>query len=176
MNKVIEGGDLMVFVENESIALATNHTMTISVDTKDKSTKDSGSKWQAFEASVLTWSIKSENLFSVDGKHGIGYDVMFDYMIQRKPVTIVFSLKNVGEAENYNQQMQVPGDGWSPGGAVCINMFGQALITNLEANAPNGDNASFSVDFTGIGPLQNISAVFLDDESETAAIGPENKE
>ena len=45
MNKVIKGGDLMVFVGEQSIALATNHTLTISADTKETSSKDSGGKW-----------------------------------------------------------------------------------------------------------------------------------
>lgn len=45
MNNVIKGGDLMVFADNKSIALATNHTLTISADTKETSSKDSGGKW-----------------------------------------------------------------------------------------------------------------------------------
>lgn len=45
MNKVIKGADLMIFADSKSIALATNHTLTISADTKETSSKDSGGKW-----------------------------------------------------------------------------------------------------------------------------------
>lgn len=156
----------MVFVEDESIALATNHTLTISVETKETTSKDSGCKWQTSQAGLISWSMKSENMFSVDGTHGIGYDVLFDYMVQRKPVTVVFSSKSVSEDESYEEGMQVPEEGWFPWGAVGVTMAGQVIITNLEANAPNGDNATFTVDFTGVGSLQNVSASYLVDDAE----------
>jgi hypothetical protein len=31
------------------------------------------------------------------------------------------------------------------------------IITNLEKNAPNGDNATFTVDFTGVGELKKVT-------------------
>ena len=42
---VIKGGDLMLFVGGKSIAYATSHTLSISADTKENSSKDSGGKW-----------------------------------------------------------------------------------------------------------------------------------
>jgi hypothetical protein len=31
------------------------------------------------------------------------------------------------------------------------------VITNLEMNAPNGENATMKVDFTGVGELKKVS-------------------
>ena len=61
---VIKGSDLMLFVEGKSIAYATNHTLTISADTKETSSKDSGGKWQTSEVGILSWTCSSENLYA----------------------------------------------------------------------------------------------------------------
>lgn len=31
------------------------------------------------------------------------------------------------------------------------------IITNIDVNAPNGDNATFKVDFTGVGALTKVA-------------------
>ncbi len=59
---ITKGGDLMLFVGGKSIAYATNHTLSISADTKETSTKDSGGLWQTSEVGMLSWSCSSENL------------------------------------------------------------------------------------------------------------------
>ena len=38
-NEIINGSDLMVFVDNKSIALATSHSLSISAETVDTSNK-----------------------------------------------------------------------------------------------------------------------------------------
>ena len=42
---VIKGGDLMLFVNGKSIGFATSHTLSISAETKETTSKDSGGKW-----------------------------------------------------------------------------------------------------------------------------------
>jgi len=73
---VTKGGDLMLFVNGKSIAFATNHTLSISADTKETSTKDSGGLWQTSEVGMLSWSCSSENLMG-NPMAGIGYDELF---------------------------------------------------------------------------------------------------
>ena len=41
-NEIINGSDLMVFVDNKSIALATSHSLSISAETVDTSNKGVG--------------------------------------------------------------------------------------------------------------------------------------
>lgn len=146
----------MVFADNKSIALATNHTLTISADTKETSSKDSGGKWQTSEAGVLSWTMKSENLFSAEGTAGLTYQALFEKMIARKPVDLVFSLEGNSTDLDDNKKDEVPTTGWTAKSG--FGYTGKALITNLEANAPNGDNATFTIDFTGVGELKKVSA------------------
>lgn len=108
---VIKGGDLMLFVGGKSIAYATSHTLTISADTKETSSKDSGGKWQTSEVGVLSWTCSSENLCG-DTEAGIGFDELFEYMVARKPITGVFALE--GDSTDYNDHKldSVPTNGW----------------------------------------------------------------
>ena len=98
---VIKGGDLMLFVGGKSIAYATSHTLTISADTKETSSKDSGGKWQTSEVGVLSWTCSSENLCG-DTEAGIGFDELFEYMVARKPITGVFALE--GDSTDYEDK------------------------------------------------------------------------
>lgn len=143
MGTIIKGGDLMLFVGGKSIAFATSHSLSISGETTETSNKDAGGKWQTSEVNILSWSGQSENLYSADGE-GNNFDDLFDIMLTRQPVTAVFALKS-SEADN------VPTGGWTP--ASSGTYTGQVFITSLEANAPNGENATFTVQFTGTGAL-----------------------
>ena len=44
MANVIKGRDLMLFINGKSIAFATSHSLTISMDTTETTSKDSGGK------------------------------------------------------------------------------------------------------------------------------------
>jgi len=142
----IKGGDLMVFVEGVSVAYATSHTLSINADTTDTSNKDEGGGgWQSSEVNLLSWTATTENLYSEDGE-GKGFDDLFDLMIAKEPVTLVFAKKSSSATD-------VPTGGWSAG---TPKKTGEAIITALEANAPNGDNATFTCTFTGVGALTNV--------------------
>lgn len=138
----VKGGDLMLFVEGSSIAYATSHTLTVGADTTDSSNKDEGGGgWASSDVNLLNWSATSENIMGT-GK-GSGYQALFNLMKSKTKVTLVF-------AEKSGNATDVPDGGWSAGS---IYAAGKALITNLVANAPNGENATFTVEFTGVGPL-----------------------
>lgn len=150
---VTKGGDLMLFVGGKSIAFATNHTLSISADTKETSTKDSGGLWQTSEVGMLSWSCSSENLIG-NPMAGIGYDELFDMMVARKPITGVFALE--GNSTDYAEGKlgAAPTTGWTAKSGD--GYTGQMVITSLEKNAPNGENATLKVDFTGIGELKKV--------------------
>ena len=151
---VTKGGDLMLFVGGKSIAFATNHTLSISADTKETSTKDSGGLWQTSEVGMLSWSCSSENLMG-NPMAGIGYDELFDMMVARKPITGVFALEGNSTDFAEGKLGAAPADGWTA--KANDGYTGQMVITNLEKNAPNGENATLKVDFTGIGELKKVS-------------------
>lgn len=154
---VIKGGDLMLFVTvdgaKKSIGFATNHTLNISAETKETSSKDSGGKWQSSEVGILSWSCSSENLYSND-QEGVGYEELVELMIARKPITGVFAIEGNSTNLAEGKLDAVPENGWTP--KATDGFTGDMIITNIDLNAPNGDNATFKVDFTGVGALTKV--------------------
>jgi len=87
--QIIKGRDLMLFDSTgKSYAYATNHTLTITAETSDISSKDHGI-WGASEVAKYSWEITSENLFTTDS-----YNALFDSMIAGTAITIRFGLKS----------------------------------------------------------------------------------
>lgn len=149
-NKTIKGGDIMVFIgsgdNKKSMAVATSHSLSLSLELKDTSSKDNAGGWATQEAGQLSWTARSENICST-GAAGLTYDDLVDLMIKREPVELVMGRKAEAATE-------VPDGGWTPGAG---GRKGMAFINSVEQNAPNGDNATFSVGFTGTGALEKIA-------------------
>ncbi len=149
-NKIIKGKDLMLFDSaGKSIAFATNHTLTITAETTDISSKDHGI-WGATEVSKYTWEIQSENLYTEKS-----YGDMFDKMMAGDSIEVRFGLKatpNPADATVADSSL----DAWS---ASAVYYTGSALITSLTANANNGDNATFSVTLTGVSQIKRVGTI-----------------
>lgn len=144
----IQGSDLMLFVDNKSIAYATNHTLEISGETQDTSNKDEGAGgWSSNEVSILSWSATSDNLYSVDGE-GDNFEDLFDLMIAKTPIDAVFAVKS-------QSTVDVPTGGWT---AAATGYKGKVVITSLSLNAPHGEYATYTAQFQGVGSLQKKSS------------------
>ena len=143
----IKGGDMMLFLDNKSIAYATNHTLEINAETADTSNKDEGGgDWASNEVRLLNWSATSENLYSLDGE-GDNFADLFDIMVAKQPVDAVFAKKSQTATD-------VPSGGWTAG---VPKYKGKVIISNLSLNAPNGEYATYSVQFTGVGALEKLT-------------------
>lgn len=149
---IIKGSDMMLFIKEDkgtvkSIAQATNHTLTISADTVDISTKDIyRGEWKASDINMFNWTASSENLVCDDGQ-GYNFSKLFEIMSNKTKIVGYFGLADTSKSTDGN----VPSGGWINKSTDYLT--GEMVITNITMNAPNGDNASFSVDFTGCGPL-----------------------
>lgn len=147
---IIQGQDLMLFIGSgatkTSIGYATSHTLSINADTKETTTKDSsgGGDWQTSEVGTLSWSVSTENLYGDDVK-GKTYEDLFDIMVSKKPIEMVFGGKTGTD---------IPATGWVNSAPTYT---GKAIITSLELNTPNGDNTTFSASFTGVGALSRTA-------------------
>lgn len=149
-NTIIKGRDLMLFnSDGHSYAYATNHTLSITAETSDISSKDHG-VWGASEVSKYSWEITTENLYTVDD-----YDSLFSAMIAGSPITVRFGLKQTPA-----DPTMTPADGnlalpyWTS-----QNSFyqGKVIITSLTVNANNGDNATYSLTLTGVGSISKTT-------------------
>lgn len=105
--QVINGGDLMLFIDDKSIAFATSHKLSINVETVETTSKDSGGKWVAKAARKISWNCSTENLYSNDGE-GMTFDQLFDKLTARTPIKAVFCL----EKEYSTKKDEVPEGGW----------------------------------------------------------------
>lgn len=144
---IIKGNDLMLFdAQGKSIAYATSHTLSISGETTDVTSKDHGI-YGGNEVNKINWEITSENLYTTTE-----FDNLFTQMIARTAIDVYWGVKT----ENDPTKSVVDGDydNWSistisGGGAY----KGKAFITSLTANANNGENATFNVTLTGTGKI-----------------------
>ena len=142
MANIIKGDELMLFKNGVSMAFATAHTLTITGNTIDISSKDHG-YWGASEIGNVTWEITSENLYT-DGD----YNALFQAMINKTALTVAF-----GHASNYNVNGLGSNANWTLDQTTNAYYVGSAYITSLTANANTGENATFSVTLTGVGAL-----------------------
>ena len=136
------GKDMMLFVEAKALALATSCKLGLSAETIDTQSKDSGI-WTEKDIKKLSWNASSENVFSADADAN-SYDKLFALFIAHKPVTLKFGI--VGNPD----VNEMPAAGWTLANGAYT---GKAVITSLEANAPDGDKATFSISFEGTGAL-----------------------
>ena len=150
-SKIIEGGDLMLFVNGHSVAFATSHSLSISTETSETTNKDIRGGWAASKVKKFSWTCNTENLYANEGSGKVFPD-LFDLMINKTEITAVFGLK--GEAAN----VDVPTTGWTAG-TKNHSYTGKVIITSLEVNAPDDDNATFTCEFTGVGPLEQTDPV-----------------
>ena len=172
---VIKGGDLMLFLKEsngtmKSIAFATSHTLTVTTDTQQTSTKDDGGKFQSSDYGIISWSANSENLCSYDGA-GYNYQDLINLILSQTKVTATFSIEgDSGGTYPYTNKKDsvddTTNDVWTPANTGTIGSTsnkslgytGTVLITSVEVNAPNGENATFTVQLQGDGPLTPTAA------------------
>ena len=145
----IQGGELMAFLwlpkfgEDVSIGFATNHTLEIGSETADTSNKDEGGgKWASAEVKQLSWTVTSENFLSFQCA-GANFADLYSIMEQKKLVKLTIDEPAGGFSDVY---------GWSPN--LYKNIYcGWACVSSLQLNAQNGEYATFTVTFTGVGRL-----------------------
>lgn len=153
---IIQGSDLMLFVKNsngevKSLAFATSHSLSITGETTDISTKDHGI-YGATELTRVNWSITTDNLYTVST-----FNELYDRMISRQTVEVYFCLKDPAERAGNPATVNLEGDTydtWTPTTTAGEDGFyGRAYITSLDATAASGENATFSATFSGVGSL-----------------------
>lgn len=147
---ILKGSKLMVFIADKPIAFATSHSLSITMNTTEISTKDHGD-FPSVLGQNITWELTTENLYSDDGQKAL-----WDAMKTMQPVTVKFA--QASNYENATSQKGLPleetdGGEWTPDANKVI-ASGKALITSLSVNAPAGDNATLSATFTGVGALE----------------------
>lgn len=157
-NKVIKGEDFMLFerigsgqsATYKSIALATNHTLTIAMETTETSTKDNPGNWKTVTPKSLDWELSTENLVSFDPS-GDGIKDMFSACTSMVQKHYIMALKSNASFSATN--------GWTPDLATSglFAVEGDVYVTNIQLSAQNGENATYSVTLKGNGELKQVT-------------------
>lgn len=167
--QIIKGDDLMLFDSTgKSIGYATAHTLTLSAEAQDVSSKDHGI-WTGNEVNKISWEITSENLYTTEE-----FDALFSAMIAREGIIVYFGTKTAAQDktvadDDFNAWSLAPTANVPDGASEAVGSYsatgsaagtagykGKVFITNLQANANTGENATFSVTLTGSGKIEKL--------------------
>lgn len=129
---VLNGTDLEILVDLDGnltqVARATSHTLSVSEDLRDTTSKDSGG-WSENAEGLRSWTVSIEALFVYDKAEN--YNSFFRELEGRNSFTVRFTTEQTGD----------------------IYYEGTARITSLEAESPTEDNVTYSVEMEGSGTL-----------------------
>ena len=142
---IVKGSALMVFLGGSAIGFATSHTLSLTTNTTEVSTKDHGD-YPSVVAQSIGWEVTAENLYSDTGE-----TTYMKAMLAKFPVDIKFA--KVANYSNTDEKGIIDNGEKSTWTAGTVIAEGKALITSFSINAATGDNATMSVTFTGVGAL-----------------------
>ena len=143
-SSLIYGSDLMIFVGSGTtvtpLAYTTSAKLSISMGTKDVSSKDSGNYAEKV-GTRFDWNASSDGFtsYTVTGNTN-SIDEVFVLQALRQPVNVTFGFKT----------------GVTPSWTVDATkrLFkGTALITSIDVNADNDGSSTYSIKLEGTGAL-----------------------
>ena len=142
---IVKGSMLQIKIGDSIIGFATSHSLSITTNTTEVSTKEHGD-YPAILAQTLTWEVQCENLYT-DANEAY----LVDIQLKKTPVTIVFSKVQYSNTDEKGIVDAANGSNtWSVSQQL---LTGTAYLTSFSVNAPAGDNATISCTFTGSGAL-----------------------
>ncbi len=143
-DKLVYGGDLMLFVgtgtTKNPLAFSQSAKLSVSMKTREISSKDSG-QWTEKASGKYDWNCSTDGLLSFDVTGATSsIDMVYELFLAGEDVSIVFASKT----------------GTTPLWTVDStkkSFTGTALITSLDINSGDGDNATYSISLEGTGQL-----------------------
>ena len=144
---VIKGQQLRLTLGGKFMAFSTSCTAHVSLNLEESSTKDSTNNFTEQTPTGVSWDMSCDALYSVDadttGKNGID---SLDTVLAQQKVFVQFE-------QTYGEKNRVP-----VAGAVVYS--GYAWVNDISINAANRQNASYTIQLTGDGPLTkgNVSS------------------
>ena len=125
---ILNGTALLLYVGGTAVAHCTSHTLSVSMSTRDATTKDSAG-WSAALEGLRSWEASGEGLVAFDAAYG--YSDLFALITSRAAVTIKLSTEETGDKY----------------------LSGSARLTSLEESAGTEESVTFSFSFEGTGAL-----------------------
>ena len=146
--KSVEGKDLMLFLDGNTVALATSCTLNVSRNMDEASSKDDGS-WRTVTPGDAQWDISADSLFSPDPEDKtskqVAFPDLFAALVEGKELEAHFTVVDTPSPNG------LPEGGWMPKAG---GYKGKCYVNSSSISAAKGSSASSSFSFTGNGPLQ----------------------
>jgi len=142
MATILDGTLMRLTLDGDMVLHTTSCSLSMSAATRDTASKDIPAGWADAEIGQKSWTASCEGLFTFDGTID-GGGVRLD------PAAI-FDLFDAGAKIAFEMLTGTAGDTkWS----------GNVIFNQNDSTFPNNDNATYSLSFTGAGPL--TSAVIV---------------
>jgi predicted secreted protein len=125
---------LNVYIDNVIIGCATSSELSVNVDLADATCKDDGG-WADHIHGLRDWSVSTDGLVAYDGTNNIGD--LYTLLSGRTSVTLKFTTN-------------VSGD---------LVFSGEASVASISVSAEMEAAVTYSVEFTGKGPLTKATVV-----------------
>lgn len=148
MANVVLGSDLMLFTSSaetgtfKALGAATSCKLTIQANTLETSSKDSGC-WVSKQAAKLSWNASTDNLFVISD-----YKSLVEAMLDREEIYLQFGI--IGDEQRTCDNTNVTWAADTSKGTY----EGKAIITSIDMNAADNENATYTVSFEGVGALE----------------------
>lgn len=146
--KSVEGKDLMLFLDGNTVALATSCTLNVSRNMDEASSKDDGS-WRTVTPGDAQWDISADSLFSPDSEDNaskqVAFPDLFAALVEGKELEAHFTVVDTPSSNG------LPEGGWIPKAG---GYKGKCYVNSSSISAAKSSSASSSFSFTGNGPLQ----------------------
>lgn len=140
MEKILDGTDLILSVNDGALAFSTGCKITTSAETGERMTKEaSGAKWKEKYVKSFSESISADGLVCTDAESGAPtYDQLKDLMLSGTPVTASYNIREAGQRT-----------GKTTGGYK-----GKYIITSLDLDGQAGDDAKYTVQLENYGKVE----------------------
>lgn len=146
----IKGKALMLAMQNPAtkfctLAASTSHTLTVSVQTAETTTKDDNDMATYKEVTGKSVSLSTENLLVLkEQESGVAYTDLYARMTVGETLKLAFGYY----PESVGAEAGADAD-W--GASQQVMLSGDFVCTNLTANGPNKENATYTAEFQGKG-------------------------
>lgn len=139
-----KGQHLRIKVAGKFIAFAQDCTVHVANQTEDSSTKDTtDGMWAENEITGKSWDISANALYSVDeDATGMNAEDALDVALANAAVQVDFVM-TAGEKNRT---------------ASGVKYSGNAIVNDISVNAPNRQNANYSISLTGSGAFTKSGA------------------